>query len=192
MTARRNAAAALAAVAPAPASSHDAFGDLGPFYASLLHPLADPLQAALLVGAAAFLASGPVSLARVALPVFAGAATLAVFALAAGAPVAAAPALAAVAALGIGLAAMLPAAWVPLPAALALVALAGALIGLSPGATAAASLPHALGTVVGVAALAALAWFGLETAGRRVTPLVPRVVGSWVAAVGILVAAFAA
>ena len=45
-------------IVPAPALAHDAFGDLGPFYASLLHPLADPLQAALVIGTAAFLA-GP-------------------------------------------------------------------------------------------------------------------------------------
>ena len=43
-------------LAAGPARAHDAFGDLGPFYASLLHPLADPMQAALVIGTAAFLA----------------------------------------------------------------------------------------------------------------------------------------
>ena len=60
-----------------PGLAHDAFGDLGPFYASLLHPLADPLQAALIVGTAAFLAGRPLGLTRLAWPVFVGAASLA-------------------------------------------------------------------------------------------------------------------
>jgi hydrogenase/urease accessory protein HupE len=41
-----------AVIVPSPALAHDAFGDLGPFYASFLHPLADPLQAVLLIGTA--------------------------------------------------------------------------------------------------------------------------------------------
>jgi hydrogenase/urease accessory protein HupE len=72
------AASLVACLVPAPALAHDAFGDLGPFYASFLHPLADPLQAALLVGTAAFLAGRPLSVTRAALPVFTGVAALTV------------------------------------------------------------------------------------------------------------------
>ena len=37
---------AVAAGSPHVALAHDAFGDLGPFYGALLHPLADPAQKA--------------------------------------------------------------------------------------------------------------------------------------------------
>jgi hypothetical protein len=179
----------VAAVVPGPALAHDAFGDLGPFYASLLHPLADPLQAALLIGTAAFLARQPLSVTRRALPVFAGCAALAAGALAAGAPLALSSILLALAVLIAGLAALLPQAWVPGPATLALTAATGALTGLAPGPPESGALQPLLGTVGGIAALALLCWFALETAGRCLTPLVPWVAGSWVAAVGILVAA---
>lgn len=73
---RRNWLLLPATIAPSSALAHDAFGNLGPFYASFLHPLADPLQAALLVGTAAFLVGRPIEVARVALPVFVAAAAL--------------------------------------------------------------------------------------------------------------------
>lgn len=182
--------AVLAGLAPAPALAHDAFGDLGPFYASLLHPLADPPQAALVLGTAAFLAGRPLTAVRPALPLFAAAAALSALALAMRPDLAPAPLWAAVAALGAGLAATLPARWTPGWAGLALVTATGALTGLAPDAPAGHAPEQALlGTVFGIAMLGTLLWFGLETAGRRLTPLVPRVAGSWVAAVGILVAA---
>lgn len=175
----------------APASAHDAFGDLGPFYASLLHPLADPLQAVLLAGSAAFLAGRPLTDTRVAFPVFIGMAALAASLLAAGAAIAFPTVLTAWAALLAGLAALLPATWPPRWVTCVLVAVTGALTGLAPGTPATgAILQPWLGTVLGISALAILAWFALETGSRRLTPLVPRVAGSWVAAIGILVAAF--
>jgi hypothetical protein len=176
---------------PTSLHAHDAFGDLGPFYANLLHPLADPLQAALLVGTAAFLASRPLSVTRLLLPVFAGAATLGALALAAGVPMTVLPVIAALAALLVGLSATVPDHWMPRPMALCLVAATGALTGLAPGALdEGAVLQPFLGTALGIAVFTMLTWFALETAGRRFTPLVPQVAGSWVAAVGILVVAF--
>lgn len=186
------AASLVACLVPAPALAHDAFGDLGPFYASFLHPLADPLQAALLVGTAAFLAGRPLSVTRAALPVFTGVAALTAIALAAGVAGALPPILVALAALFAGLAATLPERWTPRAAALALVAGTGALTGLAPGPPEGPAFQPLFGTALGIAALATLAWFALETAGRRLTPLVPKIAGSWVAAIGILVAAFAA
>ena len=174
-----------------PLHAHDAFGDLGPFYASLLHPLADPLQAALLVGTASFFATRPLAVARQLLPIFAGTAMLGAIALATGVPITMPPVLAALAVLLVGLAALLPDSWMPHPMAFGLVAATGVLTGLAPGATAeSAVMQPFLGTAIGIAALATLTWFGLETAGRRFTPLVPQVAGSWVAAIGILNMAF--
>ena len=183
--------AILATLAPGPAFAHDAFGDLGPFYASLLHPLADPLQGALLLGTAAFLAGRPLSTVRPALPVFAAAAALGYAALVMRPDLVVSPLMAGGVALVAGLAAMLPDPFVPRLPGFALVAATGALAGLAPGASQAGTAFQAsLGTFVGIAALATLAWFALETAGRRFTPIVPKVAGSWVAAIGILVAAF--
>jgi hypothetical protein len=100
-------------------------------------------------------------------------------ALAVGAILAAPALLAALAPLLAGLAAALPERWPPRPAALALVAARGALTGLAPGATdVGAGLQPVLGTILGIAGLAELAWFGLEAAGRSMTPLVPGVAGS--------------
>jgi len=189
--------AALAAfvLGPAPAHAHDAFGDLGPFYARFLHPLADPLQAALIVGAGAFLAGRSLDAVRAALPLFALSAMLAavlgqVFGPAlwhaGGVP----PSVPVLAALAAGVAAMLPARRVPHSAGFALMAATGALAGLSPGAPAGTAPLQALaGTILGIAVLATLLWFALEAAGTRLTPFVPQVAGSWVAAVAILVAA---
>jgi len=185
------AAALVGCLLPTSLHAHDAFGDLGPFYANLLHPLADPLQAALLVGTSAFLATLPLELTRQLLPVFAGSATLGALALASGVPIAPLPVFAALAVFVIGVATVLPVTWTPRPAMLTLVAATGVLTGMAPGAPAGGTfLQPFLGTGLGIAALATLAWLGLETAGRRFTPLVPKIAGSWVAAVGILIVAF--
>lgn len=176
---------------PTPLFAHDAFGDLGPFYASLLHPLADPMQAALIVGTGAFLAGRPLAVARVALPVFIVAASVVVLAVFVGASIFAPPILATVAALLIGVAAMLPDAWTPLPVVLALVSATGAFAALAPGAAPdGAAFQSSLGTTVGIVGSATLFWWGFEVARRRLTPIAPKVAGSWVAAIGILVMAF--
>jgi hydrogenase/urease accessory protein HupE len=189
---RRPAVLALALSAPAPALAHDAFGDLGPFYASLLHPLADPMQAALVIGTAAFLAGRSLGTVRVALPVFAAAAALSHLILGWRLGVLPSPLLAAVAAVAVGSAATLPDRWTRVPAGLILVAATGILVGLAPDRPPAqGALQPILGTVLGVAILATIAWAALDAAARRLSPLAPAVAGSWVAAVGLLAGAFA-
>ena len=189
---RRPAVLALALSAPAPALAHDAFGDLGPFYASLLHPLADPMQAALVIGTAAFLAGRSLATVRLALPVFAAAAALSHLLLSWRLGVLPPPLLAAVAAVAVGGAATLPERWTKVPAGLLLVAVTGVLVGLAPDRPPVeGALQPILGTVLGTAILTTLAWAALDAAARRVSPLAPAVAGSWVAAVGLLAGAFA-
>ena len=182
----------LLASAPGPALAHDAFGDLGPFYACLLHPLADPMQAALVIGTAAFLAGRALGTVRVALPVFAAAAALSHLVLSWHLGVLPAPLLVTAAAVAVGGAATLPDRWTPVPAGLLLVAATGALAGLAPDRPPVeGALQLILGTVLGVALRATLAWAALDAAARRISPLAPAVAGSWVAAVGLLAGAFA-
>ena len=57
---------AVAAGSPDVALAHDAFGDLGPFYGALLHPLADPAQGLILAGIAVVLARQPLATVRLA------------------------------------------------------------------------------------------------------------------------------
>jgi hypothetical protein len=179
-------------LAAGPARAHDAFGDLGPFYASLLHPLADPMQAALVIGTAAFLAGRALGTVRLALPVFAATAALAHLLLSWRLGVLPPPLLVAVAAVAVGGAATLPDRWTRDPAGLVLVAATGVLVGLAPDRPPAqGALQPILGTVLGVAILATIAWAALDAAARRLSPLAPAVAGSWVAAVGLLAGAFA-
>lgn len=188
---RQSTAASALYIFPKPVLAHDAFGDLGPFYASLLHPLADPLQAALIVGTAAFLAKGPIATTKAAIPVFIGAATLSVIVFGTGAPSGFSVLFVASVAVLIGLATLLPDRWPLRYAAFVLVGTSGALAGGAPGALASETILQALiGSVFGVTLFLLLAWFALETASRHLSPLVAQVVGSWVAAIGILVAAF--
>lgn len=189
---RRLAAPLLLSATPGPALAHDAFGDLGPFYASLLHPLADPMQAALLVGTAAFLAGRSLGTVRMALPLFVAAAALSHVLLSWRAGLVLPPLLVAFAAATVGAAAMLPDSWTRAPAGLALVAATGALAGLAPDRLPdAGALQPILGTVLGIAVLATLAWSALDALSRHVSRIAPAVAGSWVAAVGLLAAAFA-
>jgi hypothetical protein len=64
MTFQRIACGLAFALIPGPALAHDAFGNLGPFYQGLLHPVADPAQGLLLVAAAVLLARQPVASVR--------------------------------------------------------------------------------------------------------------------------------
>jgi hypothetical protein len=186
---KRPATILVAAIAPVPALAHEAFGDLGPFYASLLHPLADTLQGAVVVGAAAVLAARPLERARTGLPLFLAAAAAAQFVLAALPDVAPPPLAIAASAMAAGIAAVIPARWTRGGALVPLLAVTGFLAGLAPGA--AAGLPEATGTLLGIAILATLGWAVLETLAHRVSFLAPRVAGAWVAAVGLLAVAFA-
>jgi hypothetical protein len=179
----------LLSAAPSPALAHDAFGDLGPFYASLLHPLADPLQAALVIGTAALLARRGAETVRLALPVFMAGAMLGL-GVAWRLDLVPAPLLPPFIAVACGLAATLPARWAPPWLVLPLFAVTGGLAGLAPGRPDGAALQSLLGGVLGIGIFATLAWAGLDALARRVTPLAPAVAGSWVAAVGILAGAF--
>lgn len=171
--------------------AHDAFGELGPFYSSLLHPLIDPMQAALLIGTMAFLAGRTLAFTRIAFPAFVLMSCLSALALACDT----APLLPAVAGpfavLFVGLAATMPRAVRPRLAAFALVAACGALAGVIPDEPGAGNgFQWYAGTVSGIAGLGLLAWFALEAISRHLFPVAPKVAGSWVAAVGVLVTAF--
>jgi hypothetical protein len=183
----------LLLAAPGPAQAHDAFGDLGPFYASLLHPLADPLQAALIAGTAALLAGKRLELVRVALPVFMAAAIASHTAQLLDLMAWQAPVMAAAVAVAVGLAAALPERQMRLSAVLVFAGIAGVAVGLAPDRAPAAriSVQPFLGTVIGILVLTTLPWVVLDSAARRFTRIVPAVAGSWVAAIGILIAAFA-
>ena len=185
--------AAILFLTPTKAVAHDAFGDLGPFYGNLLHPLADPLQAAVLVGTAAFLAGRSISAVRKAIPIFIVVASCASVAAFSGLINTPPTIFAGMAALLIGLAATLPQKLVPQPVVYVLVGVTGAITGLAPGAPISGlTLQPLLGSVFGIAGLLALWWFTLDIAARQLTHLVPKVVGSWVAAMGILIVAFSA
>ena len=182
--------AALAAL-PTPTLAHDAFGDLGPFYANLLHPMADPMQAALGLGTAAFLAGRSLNTVRLALPVFVASAALSYLFLGWRFGVTAAPIMASAVAIAVGAAAMLPERWTPVAAALVLVTGTGAFVGLSPDQPMPSDLAQAiLGTLLGIAAFILIAWAMFDATARHVSRLAPAIDGSWVAAVGLLAGAF--
>lgn len=189
---RRSGPALLLLALPGPAHAHDAFGDLGSFYASALHPLADPMQAALVVGTAAFLAGRSLGTVRRALPLFLAAAALSHILLGWKLGVVPSPLLPAAAAVAIGIAAALPDRWTRATAVLLLVAAAGGLVGLAPDLPPEdGALPPLLGTALGLAVMTTLAWAVLDAFARRVSWVAPAVAGSWVAAVGLLVGTFA-
>ena len=179
---------------PGAAAAHDAFGDLGPFYASLLHPLADPAQGLLVAAAAVLLARQPLATVRPAYAALAACGALAVGAhsVAGLAPLGLRATGIAVAALGlVALSGLPPAARrrrddrgrrgrrrrprrstcrpAPAPAALA-----------------------ALGGAAGIALLALLVWGGVDLATRRLGPIAGAVAGAWIAAIGIMSAALPA
>ena len=194
---KRIIAAVLAAVMATPAIAHDAFGNIGPFYASLLHPLADAVQATVILATSAFLAARGVDAVRVALPSFmvsAAICTLASSMIAANSPDARLlTLLSGVTAVLAGIGAMLPDRMVPRLAGIGLVVGAGALAGLSPGSPASVGMSFLqvfLGTVLGTSIMVTLLWAALDFAARRISHVAPAVAGSWVAAMGVLVLAF--
>lgn len=174
---------------PVPAAAHDAFGDLGPFYESLLHPLVDPVQGLLLVAVALLLARQPLGTVR--------------------------PAYAALA--GGGLAVLLATSFavVPTPGPLVVLvvtmfAALAVLAGLRPGAVLASVLAALLGglaalsfdpvldgrtallTILGgatsISLLTLFAWGAGEWADRRLSPYATSVAASWVAAIALMTA----
>jgi hypothetical protein len=177
-------------LAPGPAAAHDAFGDLGPFYANLLHPLADPSQGLLIAAVAVLLARQPIETVR---PAYAALALAGAVAVLLAAFVALEPPglrTTGIAAFALGVAAMIGASLRPMPAALVAAGVAAA-AGLAvdlPAEPRAAGLAAA-GAMLGIAFAALLVWGLVDEARRRLGPVATAIAGSWVAAVGIMVAA---
>jgi hypothetical protein len=183
-------AALVVLVTARPAWAHDAFGDLGPFYANLLHPLADPSQAVVLTGFAVVLALQPLEIVRPGYALHAAVAAATVAAL----TVTTLPAPPAVA---VGLAA----------AVLGLAAIAGrrlpatavVVLGVAAAVVAglAAERPDGLreavlatfGAGLGLATASLLLWSLFDRLRRWLGDIACTVAGSWVAAIGVMTAA---
>ncbi len=183
----------MALAVPDAAAAHDAFGDLGPFYANLLHPLADPAQGLLIAAFAVLLARQPVGTVR---PAYAALAVAGGAAVLLGAFVALDPLdprLTGLVATAIGLLALFGIALRPWPAvatAIAIAVVAGLAIDLPPEPRT-ASLA-ATGALLGMPLAALIVWGFVDEAIRRVGPTAGAVAGSWIAAVGIMTAALPA
>lgn len=180
--------AILACTTPCAAAAHNAFGDLGPFYANLLHPLADPAQGLLLAAVAVVLAAQPLPTVR---PAYATLAVAGALAIVAGAMLAASPGVrpVALAAMALGLCGLARLRVGPLAASLiaAAAAIAAGLAFDLPAGARAASLALA-GGALGMALFALLAWGALDLARQRIGPIAVSVAGSWVAAIGLMAA----
>jgi urease accessory protein len=182
-----------AALLPGAASAHDAFGDLGPFYASLLHPLADPAQGLLIAAVAVLLARQPLATVRPAYAALALCGALAMALPLVAAPAPPGPRATGLAVAALGLAAVLG---LRLPAAVAAglaaaVALAAGLaVDLPPGGRAAGLA--AAGGAAGIALGALLVWGGVDYASRRLGRVAGQVAGAWIAAIGVMSAALPA
>lgn len=179
-------------VLPSAATAHDAFGDIGPFYNGLLHPLVDPAQALSLTGLAVLMAIHPIGIVRIAVGVFI---TFAVGTLVASQLTALVPqpVLLQTTALATGLTATAG----PRIPAIVPIALASVTAVLSIGNTDQPTsglreiLLFNIGTLVGHVFFLLLLWELLEQLVRRLGPLACRVAGSWVAAIAILTLALA-
>lgn len=190
---KRAAPGLAVALLPGAAAAHDAFGDLGPFYASLLHPLADPAQGLLIAAVAVLLARQPLATVG---PAYAALAVCA--ALAAGLhfvvglpPVGLRATGLAVAALGL----LAVTGWrlpvvVMAGLAAAVAVVAGFAVEFPEGGRAAALA--AFGGAAGVALLALLVWGGVDYASRRLGRIAGAVAGAWIAAIGVMSAALPA
>ncbi|MEM7074615.1 MAG: HupE/UreJ family protein [Pseudomonadota bacterium] len=187
---RRTRLALAVCLIPAQARAHDAFGDLGPFYESFLHPLADPLQAALLIGMTSLLARQSLRLVQYALPLFCGAALVSHLALNWYLGAVAPTTVLAWGAVVCGASAVVPLRTIPRILVLGVVIAAGICVGAAPGSASAGSVWQLLlGTVSGIAVFAILSWTALDTLSRHVSPVAPSVAGAWVVAIGLMAAA---
>jgi len=183
--------AGLAAVSPDAALAHDAFGDLGPFYGALLHPLADPAQGLILAGIAVLLARQSIASVRwawIALAVV-GALTMGLGLLI---PFAG-PELAVVAlsAAGLGVLALTGldlGRWPSIALSVGAAVLAGLAVDLPDGPRAAGLA--AFGGAVGIALGALLVWGLVDSLQSRFGRVAGAVAGSWIAAVGTMATAF--
>ncbi|MCA0940231.1 hypothetical protein LCM08_12005 [Salipiger pacificus] len=184
MTRAALAAAALVAM-PQAALAHDAFGDLGPFYAGLLHPVMAPLQMLLLAAVALLLARQALDSVRVAYPalVLAAAAGIVLH----GVWPELAPSLRLGALLSVGLGAL--ALWgVSLPGALlAVLAMACTAVAALSGDAPAASrdgLLAALGGILGMAAFVLVGWGVIDLLQARLGRIAGAVASAWLIAIG--------
>lgn len=180
---------AVVAGSPDVALAHDAFGDLGPFYGALLHPLADPAQGLVVAGIAVVLARQQLATVRWAWLALALAATVL-----SGAWVELAgpgPGVASLAGVVLGLVALSGrdlGRWLSIGLAVLAGIVAGLAIDLPTGARA-ASL-GAFGGAVGIALAALLVWGLVDGLQHRFGRVAGAVAASWVAAVGTMAAAF--
>lgn len=190
MNYRHIAAGVAALLSPGVAQAHDAFGDLGPFYGGLLHPLVDPAQGLILIALAVLLARQPRGSVRIAYVAIVVCVSLAAFAhMFSLGPVP-----------GIRIVGLIV-------AALGILALAGlrlpvAIMGIVAGFLAAfagfagdvpedarAVVLSACGTALGVSLLVLLIWAALDLLQARLGRVAGAVAGSWVAAIGIMATA---
>jgi urease accessory protein len=185
----RHATLLLLAALPSPAAAHDAFGDLGPFYQAMLHPLADPAQGLLLAATAVFLARLPLSTVRRAFAVLAAAGGITlVVALSVTLPE---PSLRAMtlAALVMAVIAILP--WRPGQLASSFFAAALGVVAALPVAVGGGGpdLLVLFGGAAGIALGTLFLWGLAETADRRLSPLSSTVGAAWIGAIAIMTAA---
>jgi hypothetical protein len=184
------AVALLASALPGATFAHDAFGDMGPFYANLLHPAADPAQGVVLAGAAAFLARQPIATVRPAYAALAIGGAAAALAATLGAAPGLSPLVAAILACLLGGGAIVRIGfpvWAAAPLAGAAGVAAGFALTTGPGLRDMAL--GLLGGALGVALAQLLLWGVMDFAVRRIGAVAVAVIGAWVAAVGIMTAA---
>lgn len=172
---------------PTAVLAHDAFGDLGPFYASLLHPLADPAQAVVVAGFAVLLArhSLPAVQRGFATFVVVVAGTILLAAWLALPPIGTlAPGILA-ALLGL---AVLPGQRLPQILVIALGVGAAAVTALAFDSTGSVRdlLVLLLGGTLGLATATLLLWSLFDLLRRRIGDIACAVAGSWIAAIGIM------
>lgn len=179
----------LLAALPRPAAAHDAFGDLGPFYAALLHPLADPVQGLFLAAVALLLARQPLGIVRPAYAALAGGGLLVLL-------VGSVVTLASPGTLTLLVATILAALAVlvrPRPGAITASVLAILLGGLaafsfdpvSGGRTAMLTI---FGGAASIALFTLFFWGAGDWADRRLSPFATSVAASWVAAIALMTA----
>jgi hypothetical protein len=176
---------------PGAAAAHDAFGDLGPFYAALLHPLADPSQGLIVAAVGVLLARQSLETVRPAYAAFVASGAASVLAGAVAPHPAPGLALVALGAAGFGIAA-LAGLQLGRPLAVALAGAAGLAAGLAvdlPPGWRAGGLA-ALGGTLGLALGSLLIWGLVDLLQRRLGRGAGAVAASWIAAVGVMAAAF--
>ncbi|SDG47140.1 hypothetical protein [Alloyangia pacifica] len=186
---RRTLPAAGIALLPGAALAHDAFGDLGPFYGGLLHPVMAPVQTLLLAAVAILLARQPLASVRVAYPaaVLAGASAIVLNGvLPQLAPSVRFGAIAAVATGGLAL-------WGrPLPRSL-LLAVVMAVTALAafagdPAVPTREGMLAALGAILGIGAFVLLLWGVADMAQSRLGRIAGAVAAAWLIAIGAMAA----